>query len=213
MKIGRTEKVLLSAAAVVAAASVAGVGTYAGWNTSQAQTQAVSTGTFTMAITGNGFATATNAVSNIAPGDSVTRYISVQNSGTTAWKSLTLAVSGTQPSGSFLLDGTSSGLQMEVQSCATAWSDTTPASTCSGGATSQLSGNLDVAMSPKELLPVSTTLASLASHYLKVTVSLPSAVGSGTDTTAPGSDYSKYGNKTASLTYTIKATQRDGIAS
>ena len=148
-----TPKLLTSAAVIGAAASIAGLGTYATWTSSTAaQNQTVSAGTVQIAL-GSTNRLTTNAT-GLVPGDTVERAVDLDGpaSGISGIGSVSL---GTSVGASTLLDSdTTNGLHINVDSCPSAWTEsgTAPAYTysCSGSATSLVSnqplvGNFNLA--------------------------------------------------------------------
>ena len=137
-----TPKLLASAAVVGAAASIAGLGTYATWTSSTpAQNQTVSAGTVQIAL-GSTNRLTTNAT-GLVPGDVVERAVDLNGpaSGVTGIGSISLGVT---VGASTLLDSdTTNGLHINVDSCPSAWTEsgTAPAYTysCSGTVTSLVS--------------------------------------------------------------------------
>ena len=148
-----TPKLLTSAAVIGAAASIAGLGTYATWTSSTAaQNQTVSAGTVQIAL-GSTNRLTTNAT-GLVPGDTVERAVDLDGpaSGISGIGSVSL---GTSVGASTLLDSdTTNGLHINVDSCPSAWTEsgTAPAYTysCSGSVTSLVSnqplvGNFNLA--------------------------------------------------------------------
>jgi len=137
-----TPKLLSSAAVIGAAASIAGLGTYATWTSSTtAQNQTVSAGTVQIAL-GSTNRLTTNAT-GLVPGDTVERAVDLDGpaSGISGIGSISLGVS---VGSSTLLDSdTTNGLHVNVDSCPSAWTEsgTAPAYTysCSGSVTSLVS--------------------------------------------------------------------------
>ena len=62
-----------------------------------------------------------------APGDSITRTVSVENNGTLAFADVMLTTEGTS---SNALTAATSGLQMVVDKCSVAWTGADAAATC-----------------------------------------------------------------------------------
>src|SRR6478609_7997610 len=178
-------KLLVSLAVISAAASIAGLGTFATFTSSTSASQSVSSGTVTIALGATGAATnrLTVGASNIAPGDTIQRSVDLINSGSIDLSGITLTTNATTSS---LLDtDATNGLQMVIDRCSNAWTEggTAPAYTytCSG--------------------TTSTVLASrpiIGTDHLRVTLSFPSA--------APNS----FQNQSSTVQYTFTGTQRAG---
>ena len=170
-----TPKLLASAAVVGAAASIAGLGTYATWTSSTpAQNQTVSAGTVQIAL-GSTNRLTTNAT-GLVPGDVVERAVDLTGpaSGVTGIGSIALGVT---VGASTLLDSdTTNGLHINVDSCPSAWTEsgTAPAYTysCSGSVTSLVSnqpviGNFN--------LPSLNSMNVGGVDHLKVKLTLPAS--------------------------------------
>ena len=114
-------------------------------------------------ITG-GFST---AITNVAPGDTVNRYIELTNGGTLDGAVLTLATTAT-PGNALTTDGTN-GLQVTVRECSVAW---TNAGVCSGTTTTALASTSLLAMGVAKTLTMSTLL-STSTNYLQFSINLP----------------------------------------
>ena len=80
---GRSQKVLLSFALLLAGASFAGVGAYATFTSSDSVTHSVATGTVTIVLGATGASTNRLNVdaSGLAPGDTIQRSVDLTNSG------------------------------------------------------------------------------------------------------------------------------------
>src|SRR5918912_1328659 len=132
-----TSKKLLATIAILgAAASIAGLGTYATFTSTNSQSHAISSGTVTIALGATGAATnrLNIGASAIAPGDTIQRSVDLLNTGTIALSTVTLTTTATTSS---LLDtDATNGLQMTIDRCSVAWTETgsAPAYTysCSG---------------------------------------------------------------------------------
>jgi spore coat-associated protein N len=170
-----TPKLLASAAVIGAAASIAGLGTYATWTSSTpAQNQTVSAGTVQIAL-GSTNRLTTNAT-GLVPGDVVERAVDLNGpaSGVTGIGSISLGVT---VGASTLLDSdTTNGLHINVDSCPSAWTEsgTAPAYTysCSGSVTSLVSnqpviGNFN--------LPSLNSMNVGGVDHLKVKLTLPAS--------------------------------------
>ena len=195
-----TPKLLSSAAVIGAAASIAGLGTYATWTSSTtAQNQTVSAGTVQIAL-GSTNRLTTNAT-GLVPGDTVERAVDLDGpaSGISGIGSISLGVS---VGSSTLLDSdTTNGLHINVDSCPSAWTEsgTAPAYTysCSGSVTSLVSnqpviGNFN--------LPSLNSMNVSGVDHLRVKLTLP---GTAPTTMMGLSD---------TLSYVFTATARAGTS-
>jgi len=195
-------KLLVSLAVISAAASVAGLGTFATFTSSTSASQSVSSGTVTIALGATGASTnrLTVGASNIAPGDTIQRSVDLIDSGTIDLASITLTTNATTSS---LLDtDATNGLQMVIDRCSNAWTEggTAPAYTyaCSGATSTVLAS--------RAIVGTNLALSNLAAltngvtDHLRVTLSFPSA--------APNS----FQNQSSTIQYTFTGTQRAGTS-
>jgi spore coat-associated protein N len=193
-------KLLLSAAALGAAAAVAGIGTYATFTSSTSASQSVSSGTVTIALGATGAATnrLTVGASNVAPGDTIQRSVDLINQGSIDLASVTLTTSAT--TSSLLNTDTTNGLQMALDRCSTAWTEggVAPAYTytCSG-TTSAVLASTPVVGSNLALSNLSALTHGNTDH-LRVTLTLPSGAGNTLQ------------NQSSVIQYTFTGTQRAG---
>jgi predicted ribosomally synthesized peptide with SipW-like signal peptide len=193
-------KILVSLAVVSAAASIAGLGTYATFTSSTSASQSVSSGTVTIALGATGASTnrLTVGASNIAPGDSIQRSVDLINQGSIDLASITLTTSATASS---LLDtDAADGLQMVIDKCSVPWTEggTAPAYTYT------CSGTISTVLASRAVIGSNLSLSNLGSltngttDHLRVTLSFPSA--------APNS----FQNQSSTIQYTFTGTQRAG---
>jgi spore coat-associated protein N len=193
-------KLLVSLAVISAAASIAGLGTFATFTSSTSASQSVSSGTVTIALGATGAATnrLTVGASNIAPGDTIQRSVDLINSGSIDLSAITLTTAATTTS---LLDtDATNGLQMVIDRCSNAWTEggTAPAYTytCSG-TTSTVLASRPVVGSNLTLSNL-TALTNGVTDHLRVTLSFPSAAGN------------TFQNQSSTIQYTFTGTQRAG---
>jgi spore coat-associated protein N len=193
-------KLLVSLAVISAAASIAGLGTFATFTSSTSASQSVSSGTVTIALGATGASTnrLTVGASNIAPGDTIQRSVDLIDSGSIDLASITLTTNATTSS---LLDtDATNGLQMVIDRCSNAWTEggVAPAYTytCSG-ATSTVLASRAIVGSNLALSNLSALTNGVTDH-LRVTLTFPSA--------APNS----FQNQSSTIQYTFTGTQRAG---
>lgn len=189
-------KLLATVAVLGAAASIAGLGTYATWTSTTSENHTISSGTVTIALGATGAATNRLNVgaSALAPGDTVQRSVDLTNSGSIDLAGVTLT---TTASPSSLLDtDATNGLQMVVDKCSAAWTEAGPpfTYTCSGSTSSVLASRAVIG-SNLSLSNLGVT-APGATDHLRVTLTLPS-----------GADNS-FQNKSSTITYAFTGTQR-----
>jgi hypothetical protein len=194
-------KVLASTVVLGAAATIAGLGTFGSFTSTTSASEQVASGTVTIALGATG---ATNrlsvAASGLVPGDTAARAVTLTNSGSQDLAALTLTTAAS-PSSKLDTDGTN-GLQLQIDSCSTAWTETgtSPAYvyTCSGTTKSVLA--------KQAVIGVNQTLNNLASltnartDYLLVTLSLPTTA----DNTFQG--------LSSTISFTFTGTQRAASA-
>lgn len=192
-----TRKLLASIAVLGAAASIAGLGTFATFTSSTSASHTVSSGTVTIALGATGASTnrLTVGASAIAPGDTIQRSVDLINSGSLDLASVTLTTTATTSS---LLDtDTTNGLQMVIDKCSVAWTESGPPYTYTcGGSTSTV-----LASSP--VIGTNTALANLTltagtTDHLRVTLTLPSTAGNSLQ------------NLSSTIAYTFTGVQRAG---
>ncbi|MBK1784606.1 TasA family protein [Prauserella cavernicola] len=192
-------------AAVAGSVLVAmGIGVWATLSATAANVtpQQISSGTLKLTMAGNG-AGFDQAVSNLAPGDTVNRYLDLTNGGTLDAQALTLQVAATGSS-ALIADGSSTkALRVAVNTCTGGtWNAAT--GVCSGTKAPLLAatpvGSLGTAAS---LIPGSVAAGSV--QRLQVVVSLPDQTETTVNGTLPTTTIQ---GQTANLTYTFGETQR-----
>ena len=191
-----TRKLLASLAVLGAAASIAGLGTFATFTSSTSASHTVSSGTVTIALGATGASTnrLNIGATAIAPGDTIQRSVDLINQGSLDLASVTLTTSATTSS---LLDtDVTNGLQMVIDKCSVAWTEAGPpyTYTCSGSTSSVLASHAVIGSS-LPLLGLSSLTAG-ASDHLRVTLTLPSGAGNTLQ------------NQTSTISYAFNGTQR-----
>jgi predicted ribosomally synthesized peptide with SipW-like signal peptide len=178
------------------AASIAGLGTFATFTSSTSASHTVSSGTVTIALGATGASTnrLTVGAAAIAPGDTIQRSVDLINSGSLDLASVTLTTTATTSS---LLDtDTTNGLQMVIDKCSVAWTESGPPYTyICGGTTSSVLASRPVIGSALALSNLSS-LTSGTTDHLRVTLTLPSGAGSTLQ------------NQTSTISYAFTGTQR-----
>jgi spore coat-associated protein N len=192
----RAQKLLATAAVLGATASIAGLGTFATFTSSTSASHTVSSGTVTIALGATGGSTNRLNVdaTAIAPGDTIQRSVDLIDQGTLDLASVTLT---TQATTSSLLDtDTTNGLQMVIDKCSQAWTESGPPYTYTcGGSTSTVLSSRAVIQSGVTLNNLSSLTAGVTDH-LRVTLTFPSLAGN------------TFQNKSSTLQYTFTGTQR-----
>jgi len=192
----RAQKLLATAAVLGATASIAGLGTFATFTSSTSASHTVSSGTVTIALGATGGSTNRLNVdaTAIAPGDTIQRSVDLINQGTLDLASVTLT---TQATTSSLLDtDTTNGLQMVIDKCSQAWTESGPPYTYTcGGSTSTVLSSRAVIQTGVTLNNLSSLTAGTTDH-LRVTLTFPSGAGN------------TFQNKSSTLQYAFTGTQR-----
>ena len=171
-------KLMLSAALVMVAATLVGLGAFATFTDTAQVSQANTSGTVTLNPI------STNAANNrlvlgaslLAAGDTVQRAVNIKDTGSIDLADVKVTTVATTTS---LLDtDTTNGLQMVLDKCSVAWTEagTSPAYTytCSG-TTSSVVASVPVIGANRTLNNLTLTAGS--DNFLRVTLTLPSAAG------------------------------------
>ena len=169
-------KVELSIALLVLAFCLVGLGAFATFTSSTSASHSVSTGTVTIALGATGASTNRLNVNatGIAPTDTIQRSFDLINQGTLNLASITLTTTATTSS---LLDtDATNGLQMVIDRCSVAWTESgsSPAFSYScSGSTSTVLASRAVVGSNLALSNLSALTAGVTDH-LRLTLTLPS---------------------------------------
>jgi hypothetical protein len=197
-------KIAIVAAASIGGASLVSSSVFAALTASATNTSATAVSSGYMSLTqapggaSGGFSTAITAM---APLDSVVRLVTLTNASTLDAASMTLAVSDSTPT-ALTTNGTT-GLQVTIQQCTVAYTAVTYA--CSGTeSTVRAASSILSLATPQALTLIPASLLAGGVTYLKVAISLPDS----TENTLNGVIPAGIQNKSASLTWTIAATQR-----
>jgi spore coat-associated protein N len=201
----KTLKRLLASFAVVGVtAAMAGLGTFATFTSSTSASHTIASGTVSINLAATGPANRlTIGASNVVPGDTIQRVADLVNAGGSSADNLASIVLTTTASPSSLLDTeASSGLQMAIEKCSVAWTEsgTAPAYTYTCG------GTTSVVLASHSVIGSNIALSNLASlntgstDHLRVTLSLPTA--------APNT----LQGQTSTISYNFVGTQRAGTS-
>jgi predicted ribosomally synthesized peptide with SipW-like signal peptide len=174
----RTSKRLLASLAVVGAtAAVAGLGTFATFTSSTSASHTIASGTVSIALGATGSANRLNVgASNLVPGDTVQRSADLINNGGASADNLSSIVLTTTASPSSLLDTeTTNGLQMTIDKCSVAWTESASpyTYTCGGTTTSVLTSR--AVIGSNIALSNLSSLTTGSTDHLRVTLTLPTA--------------------------------------
>jgi spore coat-associated protein N len=185
-------KLLLSVAVLGSAASIAGLGTFATFTSSTSASHTIASGTLSLTAPVSRLGT---GASPIAAGDTMQRAIDLSYSGTISFGSVTLTTSAT--SSSLLDTDATNGLQIAIDKCSQAWTESGPpyTYTCGGSTSSVLASR---ALIGSAIALSNLTLTAGSTDHLRVTVTLPSSA----DNTLQ--------NKSSAIDYTFTGVQRAG---
>jgi spore coat-associated protein N len=176
----KTMKRLTGTFAVVGiAAAMAGLGTFATFTSSTTASHTISSGTVSIALGTTGPTNRlTVGASNVVPGDTIQRAADLINNGGSSADNLSGIVLTTTASPSSLLDTeATNGLQMVIEKCSVAWTETGTAPAY----TYTCSGTTSTVLASRAVLGANMPLAGLASlntgstDHLRVTLTLPAA--------------------------------------
>jgi len=185
-------KLLLSIAVLGSAASIAGLGTFATFTSSTSTSHTIASGTLSLTTPVSRLGT---GASPIAAGDTMQRAIDLSYSGTISFGSVTLTTNAT--SSSLLDTDATNGLQIAIDKCSQAWTESGPpyTYTCGGSTSSVLASR---ALIGSAIALSNLTLTAGSTDHLRVTVTLPSSA----DNTLQ--------NKSSAIDYTFTGVQRAG---
>ena len=184
-------KLLLSIAVLGSAASIAGLGTFATFTSSTSASHTIASGTLSLTVPVSRLGT---GASPIAAGDTMQRAIDLSYSGTISFGSATLTTSAT--SSSLLDTDATNGLQIAIDKCSQAWTESGPPYTYTcGGSTSPVLASR--ALIGSAIALSNLTLTAGSTDHLRVTVTLPSSA----DNTLQ--------NKSSTIDYTFAGVQRN----
>jgi spore coat-associated protein N len=184
-------KLLLSIAVLGSAASIAGLGTFATFTSSTSSNHTIASGTLSLTAPVSRLGT---GASLIAAGDTMQRAIDLSYSGTISFGSATLTTSAT--SSSLLDTDAANGLQIAIDKCSQAWTESGPpyTYTCGGSTSSVLASR---ALIGSAIALSNLTLTAGSTDHLRVTLTLPSSA----DNTLQ--------NKSSTIDYTFTGVQRN----
>ncbi len=201
---------LLAAYAVGAAGlALTGGGVYAALNATAFNTtpQTASSGTLSLTMSNNGTGFS-QAVSNLAPGDTVNRYISLNQGDSLDGKDITLGVADGTPT--LLTTNATKGLRVTITACPVPWTPVTGAGTCNGTAIVLLSSTpLSTLTAGPVSVKAGTNSANTALN-LQMSLSLPDQNETVSNGIAPAGTIQ---GLSSALTWTFSETQRTSTTS
>jgi hypothetical protein len=211
----RGRKILLSLSALGVAGAMAGLGTFAVYTSTTSSSATVTTGIVHIALAADGTGNRIDvAATGVLPGDTVARAVDLTSTSTDALAAVSLTTTAPVTTSALNTDATH-GLQLLIQKCSVAWTETantTPQTgysyTCSGTTTTVLGS------SSTPVIQTATAFSGLAAtagpgnitatmDHLVVTMTLPSAT---IESQVPQGSQSI-------IVFTFNATQRSGPTS
>jgi predicted ribosomally synthesized peptide with SipW-like signal peptide len=187
------QKLIASLAVLGAAAAIAGFGTYATFTSSTSASHTIATGT--LSLTSGPTNRLGTGASAIAAGDTMQRAIDLNYAGSVSFGSVTLTTSASPSSA--LDTNTTDGLQVAIDKCSVAWTESGPPYTYTwSGSTSTVLASQPIIGSNVALSNL--TLTSGSTDHLRVTVTLPSTAGNTLQ------------NLSSTVAYTFTGVQRAG---
>ncbi|TLM74506.1 TasA family protein [Pseudarthrobacter sp. NamB4] len=196
-------KVLASVALLGAAAAVAGLGTYGAFTSTTEADQKVTAGSVKIDLGTGASNTLTTAVTDMLPGDSVAKFVTLTNSGSSALNNVTLTTTATEPSA--LTTNTTTGLKLKIDRCPEAWVAGATAGTfiCNSLANTEILTAKPIITTTNggDVLNGLSSLAAGKTDYLKITTSFPAA--------AVQTDFA--GSPTSTIKFSFTATQRSEV--
>lgn len=200
-------RVIAAFAVGAAGLAITGGGVYAALNATAYNTTAQSAGSAVLSLEIADQAAFTQAVSDIAPGDVVNRYVTLEQGNDLDGKDLTLKVTDATPT-ILTTDGVR-GLQVKVTQClGGTWTVTGPGE-CAGGTTKVLAETLSLKSLSETTKALASSVAAGSEVKLQLALSLPEQ----TETTVNGVPTAPNGLATiqglsSALTWTFSETQR-----
>ncbi len=166
-------KLLATTAILGVAAGIAGLGTYASFTSStSAEAQNLSAGTVSLTLGGTDRLTI--SASNLVPADTIERAVDVVNNGSAGTSSVGSITLTTNATTSSLLDSdATNGLQMQIDNCSVAWTESGPPYTYT------CSGTQSVALASTPVIGTNMPLANMSAitagntDHLRVTLTFP----------------------------------------
>jgi spore coat-associated protein N len=190
-----TNKVIATIAVLGAAAAIAGLGTFATFTSSTNTSHTIASGT--LSLTSGPVNRLGTGASLIAAGDSMQRAIDLNYAGSVDMGSATLTTSAS-PSSTLDTD-TTDGLQLAIDKCSVAWTESGPPYTYTCG------GSVSPVLASRPLIGSNVALSNLTltagtTDHLRVTVTLPSTAGNA------------FQNLSSTVGYTFTGVQRAGTS-
>ena len=202
-------KVAIVSAATVGGAALVSSSVFASLTATafNATAQSVTSGTLILTQAPSGVSGLTGgfvtAVTALAPGDTINRYVNVTNGGTLAGSAMTLQVAAA--SATLLTSDAVKGLQVTVKECTVAY--TTVTGLCSGTESTVLAATTANALLTAQSVTFANAFSAGGVTNTRFIISLPTGTEVTANGTLPGSTIQ---GLTSSLTWTFTETQRAG---
>jgi spore coat-associated protein N len=190
---------MISLGVVGAAAAVAGMGTFGSFASTTSGSESVTSGTVVIAL-GSGAGSPIGVVAtNVVPGDSIQRAVTLANSGNTDLGGVTLTTTAA-PSSKLDTDATN-GLKLKIESCSSAWVPVAPTS----APTYTCGGTVTTVLATQPVIGANAAITTSAATHgvtdnLRVTLSLPTTA----DDTFQG--------LSSTVSFSFTGTQRAGTS-
>lgn len=203
----RLAAVSLVAASALVIGNASGVFAALTATTSNGVGESVDAGTLKLTLgTVAGSGGITTAIANLAPGDSVIRYVDLTSGGTLNAQLLKLQITATGDA-TLITDGvapaTNKALTVAVKSCTVAWA----AGVCSGTTSTEVAATSLSGLGTAQALTNAAPVAGAVLH-LQVTTTLPDQAETTVDGVLPAVTVQ---GKTATLVYTFSEAQRTAV--
>jgi spore coat-associated protein N len=197
MKRSTLLKLLGSFAVLGAAASIAGLGTFATFTSSTSASQTIASGTVSITLGATGPANRLSiGAANLVAGDTIQRAVDLINNGSGSSDNLGSIQLTTIASPSSTLDtDATNGLQMVIDKCSVAWTESGPPYTYTCG------GTTSTVLASRAVIGANLALSNLASlvtgstDHLHVTLTLPASAPNSLQGQASGITYAFVGTQ------------------
>lgn len=164
---------------------ITGAGSFAGLNATASATHTTTSGNLSLTLSNNGTGFS-QSVSNMAPGDTVNRYVTLTNDGSLSAKNLSLKISSSGTA-TLITNGsgaaTNKAITVAVNSCSGSWN--TANGTCSGSISNEIAATPLSTFASAQNFAVTTALAASGTSKLQIQVVLPDQNETTVDGSAP----------------------------
>ncbi|MFJ5860918.1 TasA family protein [Pseudarthrobacter sp. NPDC092439] len=193
-------KILASVALVGTAAAVAGMGTFGAFTGSTSASQEVTADTVSLTL-GSTEPVSITAAAGMLPGDSMERFVTLTNDGTSDLAAITLTTALPPAAAGNLLTTDANGLKLTVESCSQAWTTVSDGpDACGGSRVATTIANAAIIGANRDLGGLPAKISKGVS-FLKITTTLPVDAGNA------------FQGLGATVNFTFSATQPTGTVS